>query len=170
MLSTKLTPKKAQNLIRKWLLEGGYKIQLINDPHAHFNILAEDKDGKKVNIAQSKGKDDVIGINTAALLLDSQKEELNNMDENERSKILWQIRLSLINKNVGFSPIGLPLDFIKVSQVIYYDGLTKDNFMQRLLLVYRALLLVMWMVERSLGVEVPSDIDQEIEESLFYIR
>ena len=168
-MSKKLDPKLVQDLIRQWLYEEEFKIQSITDPKAHFNILAEDKYNKKVNIAQPKIRKDQITINAAAKLLESQKEELVKMDEQERNKLFWQMRLSLINKNVGFSPIKLPLDHVRISQGIYYDGLTKDAFFQRMFVVRRTLLLVMWMIERALGVGEPSEILQDFEESLFYV-
>jgi hypothetical protein len=155
-MSVNENTKEMEQKIRNWLLEEGFKITLLSDEHACFNIVAEDTDGRKVNVAQPIKKKDKITIATGAILSKELQQKVITLEAEERNRLLWTLRLGLLNRGVGFSGIEVPLESVEVSTIIYYDGLTKDNFMQRLFEVRKSLLFIFWMVERMLGEPEPT--------------
>lgn len=148
--------KEVEEKIRNWLLEEGFKVKLLSNEHASFNFLAEDQEGRKVNIIQLIKDKDKILIVTKASLLEEQKQKLMKLDSETRNRILWTLRFGLLNREIGFSGIGVPLESITLSMSLYYDGMSKDKFMHRLLEVRKALLFVMWLVDRELGEPEPT--------------
>jgi len=56
---------------------------------------------------------------------------------------------------VSFTGITFPLKLIEISQLIFYDGLSKNSFMQKFFETKRALLFVMWMFDRKFGEQKP---------------
>jgi hypothetical protein len=142
--------------IQKRLLDENFKVQSVSDEHAYFNFVAENEDKRTVNIFQAINKKDRITIATRGVLLPEHLSKLSKMDANDRNRFLWTLRFGLLNRGVGFSPITMPLEFIEMSDTIYYDNLTKDNFMHKIFEVRKALLFIFWMVERELGEPEPS--------------
>jgi hypothetical protein len=49
----------------------------------------------------------------------------------------------------------MPLQNVEVSTLIYYDGLTKNAFMNEYSKVKRAVLFVFWTIDRELGEPKP---------------
>jgi hypothetical protein len=152
-----------KNRIQKWLLEEGYKVQPSIQGKSLFNIVAKDSDGLVINIIQQLLKPDQIMIITRAVFSEDQQKRLQLMQKDEKNQVLWELRLELLKMDVSFSPIVLPLKFVGLSSQIYYDGLTKDNFMNRFFKVKRSLMLVFWIIGRELGESEPTT-------SLSYIR
>lgn len=148
--------EEVKKRIQKWLLDEGFKVQSVSNEHASFNFVAEDAEGRKVNIIQPIKKIDQIIIATRAVLTQEQIDKLSRISEDERNRILWTLRFGLLDRGVGFSPISMPLESIQVSTVVYYDGLNKDNFMHRLFEVRKALLFIFWTIDRELGEPKPT--------------
>jgi len=146
-----------QDLIQKWLIQEGFKVQSIEDPKSWFNLLVEDKQGRKTNVAQQFDKVDHITIGTKLVIHELRQSKLRQMNDKERDNLFWELRLGLLDRGVGFSAITIPLKEIRVSMGIFYDGLSKDNFMRRLFDVRKALLYVAWIIERALGEPEPSE-------------
>lgn len=156
-MSTNDTKIEPQELIQKWLIEEDFKIQAVRDPNSWFNLLVEDKQGRKTNVAQQLEKVDHITIGTKLLIHKSHQSKLRQMKVEDRNNLFWELRLGLLDRGVGFSAITMPFKEITVSMGIFYDGLSKDRFIRRLFDVRKALLYVSWIIERALGEPEPSE-------------
>ena len=155
-MTTNRNREKAKEQIQKWLLEEGFKVKLISDKNAYFNFVVEDKEGRFTNVYQTIGKPDQIKIATRGILTKTQETKLMGLSGEERNMLLWNFRMGLINRGVGFSSIEIPLKKIKIETIIYYDGLTKDNFMYRLFEVRKTLVFMSWIIDRALGEPRPT--------------
>jgi hypothetical protein len=60
--------------------------------------------------------------------------------------------------NVDFAGVADPMQGVMLTQRIYLDGLTKDSFIQRFLIVRNAVITVIWSIMQDLeGVEPPAE-------------
>jgi hypothetical protein len=147
--------EKVKANIQKWLLEDGYKIESQPDPKSLFRFLITDMSGIKTTIMQPLLTTDQI-ILAAGINYDSNQQSLlQNLENKERLNFLWDLQFGLLNLDVGFTGITLPVSFIEVSKIIHYDGLTKDAFLQRLSNVKRAVIFTMWTFDRKFGEAKP---------------
>lgn len=76
---------------------------------------------------------------------------LNGLEDKERLNFLWDLRFGLLNLDVGFNGVLLPLRNIELSKPIHYDGLTKQIFLEKMDKVKRAVIFTLWTFDRKFG-------------------
>jgi hypothetical protein len=147
--------EKAKSNIQKWLLEDGYKIESQPNQNTLFRFVITDISGIKTIVAQPTLSLDQIVIGAGINFDDTQQNLLQTLENKERLDFLWDLRFGLLNLNVGFLGVSLPLKGIEISKPIYYDGLTKDALLQKISEVKRAVIFVMWTFDRKFGEAKP---------------
>jgi hypothetical protein len=143
--------EKVKTNIQKWLLEEGFKIQSQLNTKTLFDFLATDANGVKSRIIQPTLKLDQVMIVCGVSIDENQQSTLLAMENKKRLTFLWNLRFGLLDLGVQFSSITAPLKLLEISKSIYYDGLTKDAFMEKLLEVRNAVLFVFWTFDREFG-------------------
>jgi len=146
---------KIGDRLQKWLLEDGYKIQSQPDKNTSFRIIATDNQGIKIQVLQPIAKPDQVVIAAGLNISEDRQHTLQSKDDKEQLRILWELRFGLLDLGVGFRQISMPLQNVEVSTLIYYDGLTKNAFMNEYSKVKRAVLFVFWTIDRELGEPKP---------------
>jgi len=147
--------EKVKDQIEKWLLDEGFKVESVTNKNAYFNFFAEDPYGRKVSVSQPIKKADQIRLVAGVRLSQEQLNKLSQMSKDRRNEILWKLRFGLLDRGVGFSLIAMPLRGIKISTVVFFDGLTKDHFFNKLFEVSSALVFIFWTIARELGEREP---------------
>lgn len=147
--------EKVKSNIQKWLLEEGFKIQSQPNDKTLFDFLATDMNGIKTHVIQPTLKPDQVVIITGLNIDENQQSTLQAMENKERLRFLWDLRFGLLNLGVGFSPISIPFKALEISKIIYYDGLTKNAFMEKLFDVRTAFMFVFWTFDREFGETKP---------------
>lgn len=141
----------AQERIRNWLLDEGFKIQEIRDPICVFNFLVMDHAERFFQVSQYRTRKDQVGILASVGLAAEGKAKFDALEESKQIEFFWKLRFALLNIGVGAYGLLPPLGKITLETSIYYDGLTKDHFFERVALVQRASLLVTWMCMYEIG-------------------
>lgn len=136
--------------VQSWLLSEGW--QLTEKPHADATWLVEARDagGRHVIVGQKKGREDQILLEGAVGIAERHREQLALLPLAERLDILWNLRFALLGLNVEFNGVEEPLTRVMIGQRIYFDGLTKDRFLQRISLVRNGIIAVIWSIARRL--------------------
>lgn len=147
--------EKVKSNIQKWLLEDGYKIESQPDQNMLFRFIVTDKSGIKTIIAQPMLILDQVVIGAGINVDNTQQSLLQTLENKERLDFLWDLRFGLLDLDVGFQGISLPLKGIEISKTIYYDGLTKDALLQKVSNVRRAVIFAMWTFDRKFGEAKP---------------
>jgi len=159
-LAMKIAEAKAK--VEQWLTEEGFKVA--DDPHPDcaFRLSADDGQGRSVSILQRPGRIDQVEVGVNVELESTETAKISKMQPSERMELLWNLRFQLINLGVGFQGPELPLRAITIETVVYYDGLTKHEFIHRVALVRRAMVATVWTLNRylkepprSLGFQLP---------------
>lgn len=131
--------------VQNWLIQEGWQIGELQSPQASWIIQATDQQGRVVLVAQPLAVSDKLDIH-AQLTLDSQTAaNLEHLESKERHVFLCEVRSDIIRLGVDYAEAGkqpdLPTQLV-LQQQIYDDGLTKDNFSQRVHQVIKAVCLV----------------------------
>lgn len=141
--------QEMKSKVVSWLIDEGWRISEGSSPDAKWVISAEDSAERRVVVGQKTNRPDQIVILAAVGVDKGQQRQLAGLKPEDRREFLWDIRFRLLAAGVDFSGIRDPLERVEVLQRIYYDGLTKDAFLQRFSLVTKGLLTVLWMIGRK---------------------
>jgi hypothetical protein len=141
--------------IQKWLLEDGYKVEMQQDPKTLYKFVATDVSGIKIMIIQPILTIDQIIFAAGISFDNAQQGLLNSLSEKERWNFLWDLRFGLLNLDVSFRGVGLPLQHIEIEKAIHYDGLAKEAFLTKMSNVKRAVIYTMWTFDRKFGEAKP---------------
>lgn len=150
--------EEARDKIQNWLMSEGWQIAEQAHPDMTWLIRVEDAGGRKVLVGQSKAREDLIQLEARVNIEDEYRQKFESLPEDKRREILWDLRFRLLDMNVDFVGVTEPMEAVMLIQRIYLDGLTKDSFIQRFLIVRNAEIAVIWSVIQNLeGVEPPAE-------------
>ncbi|UCG14027.1 MAG: DUF2299 family protein [Deltaproteobacteria bacterium] len=149
-----------RNKIQNWLTSEGWKLSEQIHPEAAWLIRAEDAGGRKVLIGQNRTALDQIRFEARVKVASEHREQFDNLPDQRKREILWNLRFRLLSMNVDFSGVGELMESVVLTQRIYLDGLTKDTFIQRFSVVRNAIIAVIWSITQDLeGVQPPAASD-----------
>jgi hypothetical protein len=152
--SVEATRDKVQN----WLMAEGWKIAQQPHPNMEWLIRAEDAAGRRILLGQSKVRQDQIHLEALVTIAEEHRKKFESLPQHTRREILWKLRFRLLLMNVDFAGVAEPMQAVMLTQRIYLDGLTKDSFIQRFLIVRNAVITVIWSIIQDLeGVEPPAE-------------
>jgi hypothetical protein len=153
-----MTTDNTRDQVQNWLMNEGWQISEQSHPNLTWLIRAEDAAQRRILVGQSKARPDMILLEARVNLADEHRKMFENLPQEKRRKILWDLRFRLLSMKVDFAGVTEPMQSVQVTQRIYLDGLTKDNFLQRFSNVRNALITVIWSIIRNLeGVEPPAE-------------
>jgi hypothetical protein len=136
----------------------GWQISEQPHPDALWLIRAEDAAQRRILIGQNKARPDQLHLEARVNLAPEHRKLFETLPKEKRREILWELRFRLLSMNVDFAGVAEPMQAVILTQRIYTDGLTKDAFLQRFLIVRNAVISVIWSVIRYLeAVEPPAE-------------
>jgi hypothetical protein len=150
------TADKVRALVEKWLDEMRFDVKVVPNANLSFNLAAENGQKRTVHIIQTIEEKDTIEMVARLDLPEQFLSRLSSMNKTTRNKLFWDLRFALLDTQLGFRAIDMPLKSVEVSTRIYLDGLTKDRFAYELFRVRQAITRVFWMIARELGEPEPS--------------
>jgi len=143
--------------VQNWLMSEGWQISEQFHPDLAWLIRAEDAAKRRILAGRSKARPDMIHLEARVNLADEHRKMFENLPHETRRKILWDLRFRLLAMNVDFVGVTEPMQAVLITQRVYLDGLTKDNFLQRFSNVRNGVITVIWSIIQNLeGVEPPA--------------
>jgi len=153
--------KETKGKVLDWLKEEAFSPEDVADPNAYFNFSIK-VSGSPLHVVQNVRAIDSFFVGANLVLTPAQLDLLkNSMDKKKRQEFFWDLRLTLLkNNSLGDFEIkpNPPDDVREVfvsSRRIFYDALTKDRLIHAINAVYRAVMMVVWMLERYAGAPTP---------------
>jgi len=159
-----VTPNEAVSLVRKWLDEERLFVKEQNDPRAHAHFLMKYPQGKQGHmfaVVVPKNRD-LVAISSMTRVDEGQQDEMSNHMKDDKdgwSEWIHEARLQLIGSSVdwgihmghqGNKKPG-PLQAFNVSLPIWFDGVTKNEFMHSLRRLWLAKLGIIHEIKYSYG-------------------
>lgn len=133
--------------VRRWLEEEHFAFKNFPDPNSDLNLEVTfgPNDWRRANVAFPKKGQDVVVFNSGFEFSDMHAPLFENLSQKEKSDFLWDLRLALVVYRISFDvppePKPKPSYLVHVWKYIYFDGLTKNTFMDALNEVYLAVTL-----------------------------
>jgi hypothetical protein len=125
--------------IRRWLAEENWDVRDVPDPLASFNVMATLKGGPNVNIFQLKDHADHLTLSQRWVFDERLRSDVSKLAVKVQKDIVWNIYRDVSMMGVEFSGFKIPPSDMAFFAYVYFDGLTKDILVQRVLLTIRAL-------------------------------
>ncbi len=143
------------NRVRRWLTQEQFILKVTPDLKADLNIEVAfgPNDWRRVNVAFPKKVEDVISLQTGMELSDYHAPMFGRLTQQEKTEFLWDLRLALVAYRVSFDvpPEPKPNYLVHVWKYIYFDGLTKNLFMDALNEVYLTVTLAQLKIIQKFG-------------------
>ncbi len=145
-----VTTQDMRTKIMAWLMQEQWQIGQLSTPDAVWVLSAQDMAGRKIVVGQKAQSIDQIIIQAGIQISEPDRQRIASLPPQERTSFLWDLRFSLLQTGTEFSGIDDNPQLIQLNQRIYFDGLTKDEFLHRVCHVRDAVTLVQWMFARKL--------------------
>jgi hypothetical protein len=136
--------------IRKWLAEESWTVEDMPVPPGSFNVVATLRDGRAINIFQHKDHLDHITMSLRGLHDGGVRQAIGQLPEDDLRDSVWSIYRDVSMMGVECYGLDTPITEMMLRTYVYFDGLTKDALMHRILLVNRAYTLAMRTFVRAL--------------------
>lgn len=141
--------EEVRQRIQGWLMEEGWSIGQADVPDAAWTLTGKDPVGRHIIVAQRANRSDQVLINGSVSVSKQHLGAYNALSQEERGLFAWEIQSTLLSRDIEFSVDGDPPSKFLIAQRIYYDGLTKDAFLQRVSEVRRAVTTLLMMYARK---------------------
>jgi len=139
-----------ESLVQKWLYKYRFTIQNTPQPNALFQFMATDDAGRKVIIAQLQGDKEYLTIAAAFQIAPQDQAKLDRITRGN-SATVEDLKIEMARFGIGFQGITHPLKTITLEDKLpCSDKLTEFEFMQRVMFVRRAILLIQGLINRAL--------------------
>ena len=136
--------------IQNWLMQEGWQVGEAQAENAAWALLATNQNGQGALVIQPQQFADMLFVQANMAFDESFRQQYQTLDQAKRQQVLWSLRIGLVQMNVDFEGIQEPFERLSVSQRIYDDGLTKDNFAQRVMQVKMAMFFAVWTIMRAM--------------------
>jgi hypothetical protein len=143
--------KEVIEKIQKWLKEESIEITNIDNPFADYQVNTKNPNQ---SICLPKNKIDVIEFATSVYFTkEDQKAYVALKNNEEKLRIIWDLQRSLLEINVEYEvkPDFDNLESIIIKKTVYFDGLSKDRFMDTIFALQRGYYLAELMLRQLRG-------------------
>jgi hypothetical protein len=132
---------KVHARIRKWLAEEGWHVRDVDDPQSSFNIMVALPDSPEVNIFQRCDHVDRLTLSEHWVYADDVRSIFGQLSSDNLQDVVWKIYRDVSTMGMDFTGLDTPTTEMTLRTYIYFDGLTKDVLVQRILLTIRSIML-----------------------------
>jgi len=140
--------------VRVWLTEEDWHLEDVPDPPSSLNIMVTLQGGQVVNIFQHKGHLDHLTVAQHWVFDDALRADLAALSTDAQHEIVEAVQRDALLTGVDLGGLGVPPRAIRLAAFVYFDGLTKDALVQRMLQILRALALSIQTIAR--GIDRPT--------------
>jgi hypothetical protein len=149
--------------VKDWLVEAGIYRDKVPDDKANWHYVVEIGPGAVLDVAQQKGKEDMVIIASGITLSKQHYDALRGMPRSKRDDLLWDVRFQLLFQPCDFTmlPNEAELQTFQFTRGLFQDGLTKQGLMDSLAMVHRCKLFVNWKMIQMFG-DTPKTVDPGI--------
>jgi len=166
MPSDETLQERIRETVRGFLIEDQWRLGELSGPDLVWGHLASDRQGRKLVIGQRRDRTDEVLLQARVSVHENTRAQLKALIPEDRKGFLWDMRMALLQMNVDFNGITDDPTNIRVMTRIFFDGMSKDVFFQRLSEVRRALLTILWMLNRKFEEQAPPATSESPEPQL----
>lgn len=137
---------------RQWLTEDRWSLQEVpSNNETAWGFIAVDENGRRIVVGQRRDRVDMLSISATVSVGDEHGQRLAAMPLADQERLLADLKLEMLRANYDFSGAELPLKQITIVQTCFFDGLSKDLFMDRIKSVRKGLILIIVFLQSRLS-------------------
>ena len=137
---------------RQWLIEDRWSLQEVEpNNETAWGFVAVDESGRRIVVGQRRDRIDMISISATVSVGEQHGRRLASMSPAAQARFLADLKLEMLRADYDFSGAELPLSQITIVQTCFFDGLSKDLFMDRVKSVRKGLLLIIVFLQSRLS-------------------
>jgi len=148
--------------VREWLVDEGIYKDKVADENADYHYIVETPPNSRqyIDVVFPKNRDDMIVIASGIKLSNEHYRSLMSLNPEKRNELLWEMRFTLLFLPTGFQilPNVNNPQLFQFTRELYFDGLTKNLFMDAVKQVHRCKLYVIWMMQKISGGKSEQDL------------
>ena len=154
---------EVRHQISDWLLAEGWALTDRTDKAQGSAWAIEGRDAHRrvVIFGQGETKPDSLVMQAPIVVDQASRGRLAALGPEKNEELGWEIRFQLINMDVQFAGLNVPLErFVLVSRV-YLEDLGRNGFFERLDRLQGAILATLWHIRRALAEPAPDSAGAE---------
>ena len=151
--------------IRIWLAEEGWDVLDIEDPQSVFNVMVKLEGGASVNIFQYKDHLDHITFSQHCVFDEESQQEVMHLPIAAQKGAVYRIHRDIAMMGLNLTGLAFPPREMTIRTYAYFDGLSKDVFVQRALLTMHAVKLALLTFGEALDVADSVPESQTVDQS-----
>jgi hypothetical protein len=136
--------------VSNWLRSDGWMVQETPSPDLAWMLVAR-KDGPPLLVGQSSESLDCVLLRYQIDFSQDHRNRLSALSKADRTQFVWDLVTQINHTGVEFVLDDPVPKSVLLTVVIYYDGLTKDRFMQRLIRLNSATRAIFMVLSRAFG-------------------
>lgn len=138
-----VSDKDVDKTIRGWLDDPVFTFQRKMNPECLFQFVVSEEQGRRpVTVSRTKSKPSQLLISTSITLGVEHRKKYETLSNNEKDKIIHNLRIEMARYGIGFSGISRGLEKVVLSDVVLLDNaLTEFYLRQRIFYVSGAFVL-----------------------------
>ena len=141
-----------ENDVKQWLTEEDFLREIKYDENADFHFIVEFPNDNIMDVVKPKGKDCIV-IACATQVAPEHLNLMNNADDLTKKDFIMALNFSLNSFLVDFE-LKVSQDILQqfvVTDQIFEDGLTKNEFIKTIKRVFKAKLQCIWLIDQKFG-------------------
>jgi len=136
--------------IRRWLAQEGWSVRDVDDPRSSFNVMVALKGTPGINIFQLHDHVDHITLSEHWVYPGDVRLLLGRLSDEQLREVVWNIYRDVSMMGIEFLGFDTPSTEMTLRSYVYFDGLTKDALVQRILMTIRGIMLAGRALVRAL--------------------
>ena len=138
--------------IQNWLLEEGMLREKKDDESADFHFIIEFPKDNILDVVQPKGKDCIV-IGCATQVAPQHLELMSSASDKTKREFILNTQID-INKFLVDFELSINQDLLQqyiITETIFIDGLSKNEFINSIKRVFKAKIHCVWLIEKTFG-------------------
>ena len=138
--------------VKNWLVDEGFFREKKVDENADFHYIIEFPKDNIMDVVKPKGKDFVV-VGCATQVSPEHIDLMNSSTPLNRRNFLLDLQFGINKYFVDFE-LNVNQDILQqyiVTDSIYEDGLTKNEFIRTIKRVFKAKIHCIWLIEKKFG-------------------
>ncbi|AMD16580.1 hypothetical protein TL18_00135 [Methanobrevibacter sp. YE315] len=141
-----------EDKVKEWLLDESYLREKKYDENADFHFIVEFPKDNIMDVVKPKGKDCII-VACATQVSPEHLELMTEASPKVKKDFILDLNFGL-NKFLVDYELQINQDLLQqfiITDQIFEDGLTKDNFIRTLKRVFKSKLHCIWLIDKKFG-------------------
>jgi hypothetical protein len=129
--------------IQEWMARDGFQVREVRDPHSATTLEATRTEDYAYALVHPDEGADHVHV-SVSLPGEELEDALADAPDEEVDVFLTDLRFGLLSMDVEFEGLDLPTEAVTLFVPAYFDGLSKDRFMEKVRAVKNAALFLEW--------------------------